>query len=80
MKGKSMVSIGMAGCNLRLEGAKALAELVLVIGSLTQVLAFPFESAIAILCIKVHLSMFAPLVCHAAESVEQPAVRARQVW
>ena len=28
MKGKSMVSIGMADCNLRVEGARAIAELV----------------------------------------------------
>ena len=36
MKGKSMVSIGMARCNLRVEGAKAVAELVSVIASLTE--------------------------------------------
>ena len=36
MKGKSMVSIGMAGCNLRVEGAKAMAEMASVMGSLTK--------------------------------------------
>ena len=35
MKGKSMVSIGMARCGLGVEGAKAMAELVLVMPSLT---------------------------------------------
>ena len=30
MKGKSMVSIGMARCNLGVEGARAMAELVSV--------------------------------------------------
>ena len=37
MKGKSMVSIGMARCNLGVEGARAMAELVSVMGSLTKV-------------------------------------------
>ena len=37
MKGKSMESIGMARCDLRVEGAKATAELVLVMPSLTEV-------------------------------------------
>ena len=32
MKGKSMASIGMAHCELGLEGAKAMAELVSVTG------------------------------------------------
>ena len=36
MKGKSMVSIGMARCELGVEGAKAMAELVLVTASLTR--------------------------------------------
>ena len=36
MKGKSMASIGMASCELGLEGAKAMAELVSVTGSLTE--------------------------------------------
>ena len=36
MKGKSMESIGMAGCELGVEGAKATAELVSVMPSLTQ--------------------------------------------
>ena len=66
MKGKSMASIGMARCELGLEGAKAMAELVSVTGSLTQVLAFSLESAIAIFCIILHSSIFALLVCHAA--------------
>ena len=38
MKGKSMVSIGMARCELGVEGAKAMAELVLVTASLTSLL------------------------------------------
>ena len=37
MKGKSMESIGMAGCKLGVEGAKAAAELVSVMPSLTEV-------------------------------------------
>ena len=36
MKGKSMVSIGMAYCELGAEGAKAVAELVLVTPSITS--------------------------------------------
>ena len=36
MKGKSMVSIGMVRCQLGVEGAKAMAELVSVTGSLTS--------------------------------------------
>ena len=36
MKGKSMASIGMAVCQLGVEGAKAMAELVSVTGSLTE--------------------------------------------
>ena len=36
MKGKSMVSIGMASCELGVEGAKAMAELVSVTASLTR--------------------------------------------
>ena len=36
MKGTSMVSIGMARCELGVEGAKAMAELVLVTASLTR--------------------------------------------
>jgi len=38
MKGKSMVSIGMVKCNLRVEGAKSLADLVMVTPSLTNIL------------------------------------------
>ena len=37
MKGKSMASIGMAQCQLGVEGAKAMAELVSVMGSLTEI-------------------------------------------
>ena len=37
MKGKSMESIGMAGCELGVEGAKAMAELVSVMASLTKI-------------------------------------------
>ena len=37
MKGKSMVSIGMASCELGVEGAKAMAELVSVTASITSV-------------------------------------------
>ena len=37
MKGKSMESIGMADCRLGVEGAKAMAELVSVMPSLTSV-------------------------------------------
>ena len=37
MKGKSMVSIGMAGCKLGVEGGKAMAELVSVTASVTSV-------------------------------------------
>ena len=37
MKGKSMVSIGMASCELGVEGAKAMAELVSVTASVTSV-------------------------------------------
>ena len=38
MKGKSMESIGMAGCKLGAEGAKAMAELVSVsTASLTKI-------------------------------------------
>ena len=36
MKGKSMVSIGMAGCELGVEGAKAMAEMASVMASLTK--------------------------------------------
>ena len=36
MKGKSMESISMADCKLGVEGAKAMAELVSVMPSLTQ--------------------------------------------
>ena len=36
MKGKSMESIGMAGCKLGVEGAKATAEMVSVMPSLTK--------------------------------------------
>ena len=36
MKGKSMVSIDMAMCKLGVEGAKAMAELASVMGSLTK--------------------------------------------
>ena len=36
MKGKSMASIGMAECQLGVEGAKAMAVLVSVMGSLTE--------------------------------------------
>ena len=36
MKGKSMASIGMADSQLGVEGAKAMAELVSVTGSLTE--------------------------------------------
>ena len=36
MKGKSMVSIGMASCNLGVEGAKAMAEMASVMASLTS--------------------------------------------
>ena len=38
MKGKSMASIGMAQCQLGVEGAKAMAELVSVTGSLTTLI------------------------------------------
>ena len=38
MKGKSMVSIGMARCELGVEGAKAMAELVSVTASVTKIL------------------------------------------
>ena len=37
MKGKDMVSIGMARCELGVEGAKAVAEMAAVSWSLTQV-------------------------------------------
>ena len=37
MKGKSMVSIGMASCELGVEGAKAVAELVSVTASVTRI-------------------------------------------
>ena len=37
MKGKSMVSIGMVRCELGVEGAQAMAELVSVTTSLTSV-------------------------------------------
>ena len=37
MKGKSMESIGMASCKLGAEGSKAMAELVSVMASLTEV-------------------------------------------
>ena len=37
MKGKPMVSIGMADCNLGVDGAKAVAELVSVTASVTRV-------------------------------------------
>ena len=37
MKGKSMVSIGMASCKLGVKGAKAMAELVSVTASVTSV-------------------------------------------
>ena len=40
MKGKSMVSIGMANCSLGVEGAKIIAQMASVMGSLTQVIAF----------------------------------------
>ena len=36
MKGKSMVSIGMANCMLGVEGAKAVAEMTSVMASLTK--------------------------------------------
>ena len=36
MKGKSMESIGMAGCKLGVEGAQAMAELVSVMPSMTR--------------------------------------------
>ena len=39
MKGKGMVSIGMASCELGVEGAKAMAELVSVTASVTSVCA-----------------------------------------
>ena len=42
MKGKDMVSIGMASCQLGVEGAKVVAEIVAVSRSLTQVPAFLF--------------------------------------
>ena len=35
MKGKNMVSIGMASCSLGVEGAKIVAEMASVMGSLT---------------------------------------------
>ena len=38
MKGKSMVSINMVMCKLGVEGAKAMAEMASVMGSLTKVL------------------------------------------
>ena len=38
MKGKSMVSIGMARCKLGVEGAKAVAEMASVMASLTKIL------------------------------------------
>ena len=38
MKGKSMVSIGMASCKLGVEGAKAMAEMASVMASLTKIL------------------------------------------
>ena len=41
MKGKSMVTIGMAGCKLGVEGAKAMAEMASVMASLTSVRASP---------------------------------------
>jgi len=37
MKDKPMVSIGMADCNLGVDGAKAVAELVSVTASLTKI-------------------------------------------
>ena len=37
MKGRSMVSIGMRDCNLGVEGAKAMAELISVTSSVTEV-------------------------------------------
>ena len=61
------------------QDATVVAAVIPFNASLTQVLAFSFKSAIGILCFKVHLSTFATLVCHAAEFVGQPAVRARQV-
>ena len=41
MKGKKMVSIGMASCNLGVEGAKAMAELASVTPSVASVRASP---------------------------------------
>ena len=38
MKGKSMVSICMASCKLGVEGAQAMAQLILVTPSLTKIL------------------------------------------
>ena len=40
MKGKNMVSIGMARCELGVEGAKAMAEMASVMASLTKLVAY----------------------------------------
>ena len=40
MKGKSMVSIGMADCKLGVEGSKVVAEMISVMASVTSVRAF----------------------------------------
>ena len=37
MKGKRMASIGMAGCELGVEGSKVVAEMISVMPSLTSV-------------------------------------------
>ena len=37
MKGRDMVSIGMADCNLGVEGAKVVADMAAVMGSLTSI-------------------------------------------
>ena len=46
MKGKSLVSIGMVDCGLKLEGAKAVAELISVTASVTSVRSPAYSRAV----------------------------------
>ena len=49
MKEKAMVSIGMASCNLGVEGAKVVAEMAAVSRSLSKVIRHRFKYASAFL-------------------------------
>ena len=89
MKGKSMVSIGMASCELGVEGAKAMAELVSVTPSVTEVRSSPaHQLALAytlalIPILNAHHCCVCPYLSHVRSSIlvaTSSVQRVRRCW